>query len=63
LKRLVVDDHPLIRQAVQVRWIGRQRGLQSDTLHETVALVDQRLARNRAKRREAPNAEALVSVG
>jgi hypothetical protein len=46
-----------------VRRIARQRGLQSDPLDEIVALVDQRLARNRAKRREALNAEALVSVG
>jgi hypothetical protein len=32
-------------------------------MDEIVALVDQRLARNRAKRREALNAEVLVSVG
>jgi hypothetical protein len=46
-----------------VRRIARQRGLQSDTLHEIVTLVDERLARNRAKRSEAQNVEALVSVG
>jgi hypothetical protein len=45
-----------------VQRIARQRGLQSDTLHEIVTLVDERLARNRAKRNEARNAEALASV-
>ena len=46
-----------------VRRIARQQGLQSDTLDEIVTLVDERLARNRAKRSEAQNVEALVSVG
>ena len=46
-----------------VRRIARQRGLHSDTLDEIVGLVDERLARNRAKHSEAQNAEALVSVG
>jgi hypothetical protein len=46
-----------------VRRIARQRGLQSGTLDEIVTLVDERLARNRAKRSEAQNVEALVSVG
>ena len=32
-----------------VRRIARQRGLQSNALHEIVALVDERLARNRAR--------------
>ena len=32
-----------------VRRIARQRGLQSDTLNEIVTLVDERLARNRAR--------------
>jgi hypothetical protein len=46
-----------------VRRIARQRGLQSDALDETVALVDERLARNRAKHREPQHVEALASVG
>ena len=46
-----------------VRRIARQQGLQSDTLDEIVTLVDERLGRNRAKRSEAQNVEALVSVG
>jgi hypothetical protein len=46
-----------------VQRIARQRGLQSDTLHEIVRLVDERLARNRAKHREAQHVEALVSAG
>ncbi len=45
-----------------VRRIARQQGLQSDTLDEIVTLVDERLARNRAMRREALNVEALASV-
>ena len=32
-----------------VRRIARQRGLQSNALHEIVALVDERLARNRGR--------------
>ena len=47
-------------------WCGAspaRRGLQSGTLHEIVALVDERLARNRAKRIEAPKVEALASIG
>jgi hypothetical protein len=35
-----------------VRCVARLRGLQSDTLDEIVALVDERLARNRAERLE-----------
>jgi hypothetical protein len=46
-----------------VRRIARQRGMQSDALDEIVTLVDERLARNRAKRSEARDAEALASVG
>ena len=46
-----------------VRRIARQCGLQSGTLDEIVTLVDERLARNRAKRSEAQNVETLVSVG
>jgi hypothetical protein len=41
-----------------VRRIARQQGLQSNALHEIVALVDERLARNRAVRSAQP-AEAL----
>jgi len=37
-----------------VRRIAHQRGLQSDPLHEIVALVDDRLAQNRAARRAPP---------
>jgi hypothetical protein len=36
-----------------VQQIARQRGLRSDTLGEIVALVDERLARNRAQQRAA----------
>jgi hypothetical protein len=43
--------------------IARQRRLQSDTLEQIVTLVDERLARNRARRSEARNAEALASLG
>jgi hypothetical protein len=46
-----------------VRRIAHQRGLRSDTLDEIVRLVDERLARNRAKRNEAREPEALSSVG
>jgi hypothetical protein len=46
-----------------VRRIAGQRGLHSDTLHEIVNLVDERLERNRAGRRSAQNVEALASVG
>ena len=46
-----------------VRRIARQRGLQSGTLDEIVTLVEERLARNRAKRIEALNVEALASIG
>jgi hypothetical protein len=46
-----------------VRRIARQRGLQSDTLNEIVTLVDERLARNRARCSSSQNVEALVSVG
>jgi hypothetical protein len=42
-----------------VRRIAHQRGLQSDTLHEIVTLVDERLARNRAKRSASQNVEAV----
>jgi hypothetical protein len=35
-----------------VRCVARLRGVQSDTLDEIVALVDERLARNRAERLE-----------
>ena len=45
-----------------VQRIARQRGLQSDTLNEIVTLVDNRLAKNRAQHRAAPNVQALVSV-
>jgi hypothetical protein len=46
-----------------VRRIARERGLQSDTLNEIVTLVDERLARNRARCSSSQNVEALVSVG
>jgi len=46
-----------------VQRIARQRGLQSDTLNEIVTLVDERLARNRARCSSSQNVEALVSVG
>jgi hypothetical protein len=46
-----------------VRRIARQLGLQSDTLHEIVALVDERLGRNRARRSPPRSVEALASVG
>ena len=46
-----------------VRRIARHCGLQSGTLDEIVTLVEERLARNRAKRIEALNVEALASVG
>lgn len=42
-----------------VRRVARQRGLQSDTLHEIVTLVDERLARNRARHSSSQNVEAL----
>lgn len=42
-----------------VRRIARQRGLQSDTLHKIVTLVDERLARNRARRSASQKVEAL----
>jgi hypothetical protein len=46
-----------------VRRIAGQRGLQSDTLHEIVSLVDARLGINRARRGPAPRVEELASVG
>jgi hypothetical protein len=45
-----------------VQRIARQRGLGSDTLNEIVTLVDERLARNRAKHREARTPEAFATV-
>ena len=45
-----------------VRRIARQLGLQSDTLHEIVALVDERLGRNRARRSPSRSFAPLVSV-
>ena len=45
-----------------VRRIARQLGLQSDTLHEIVALVDERLGRNRARRSQSRSFGALASV-
>jgi len=45
-----------------VRRIARQLGLQSDTLHEIVALVDERLGRNRARRSPSRSFGALASV-
>jgi len=48
-----------------VRRIARQLGLQSDTLHEIVALVDERLGRNRSaaeRRRFASTAEPFAST-
>lgn len=46
-----------------VRRIARQRGLHSDALDEIVALVDKRLAQNRAPQREAQPAFALAVAG
>jgi hypothetical protein len=46
--------------------IAQQRGLQSDTLHEIVARVDERLARNRSaaeRRLAAPSAVPLAAKG
>jgi hypothetical protein len=43
-----------------VRWIARQRGLQSDTLREIVNLVDERLARNRARHSASQNVAAAA---
>jgi len=45
-----------------VRRIAGQRGLQSDTLHEIVSLIDARLGINRARRDPAPRIEELASV-
>jgi hypothetical protein len=45
-----------------VRRIARQRGLHCDALHEIVALVDERLGRNRAQRVPALGLEALPSL-
>ena len=45
-----------------VRRIARQLGLQSDTLHEIVALVDERLGRNRARLSPSRSFGALASV-
>src|SRR4029077_14309908 len=45
-----------------VRRIARQLGLQSEVLHEIVALVDERLGRNRAKRSASRSFEVLASV-
>jgi hypothetical protein len=45
-----------------VRRIARQLGLQSEVLHEIVALVDERLGRNRAKRSASHSFEVLASV-
>jgi hypothetical protein len=42
--------------------IARQRGQQCETLNEIVALVDERLKRNRAARREARPAETLATA-
>lgn len=46
-----------------VRRIARQLGLQSDTLHEIVTLVDERLGRNREGRSPSRSFGALASVG
>ncbi len=45
-----------------VQRIARQRGLFSNALNEIVRLVDERLARNRARQREARNPVALASA-
>jgi hypothetical protein len=45
-----------------VQRIARQRGLQSDTLHEIVNLVDERLNENRAKRSAPLEVQARVSA-
>ncbi|MEN3353625.1 MAG: hypothetical protein V7640_1783 [Betaproteobacteria bacterium] len=45
-----------------VQRIARQRGLHSDTLHEIVNLVDERLNENRAKRSASVDVEARVNV-
>jgi hypothetical protein len=42
-----------------VQRVARQRGLESDALHDIVAVVDERLARNRARRTAAQNVEAV----
>jgi hypothetical protein len=45
-----------------VRRIARQRGLHCDVLHEIVALVDERLGRNRAQRSTVLGLEAVPSL-
>lgn len=45
-----------------VRRIAGQRGLQSDTLHEIVSMVDERLGRNRARRTLAYDLGTMASV-
>ncbi len=42
--------------------IARQQGLWSEVLHEIVALVDERLGRNRARRNPVRSAEPLASA-
>jgi hypothetical protein len=42
--------------------IARQQGLWSDALHEIVALVDERLGRNRVRRSPSLSFGALASV-
>jgi hypothetical protein len=45
-----------------VQRIARQRGLQSDTLHEIVNLVDEHLKENRARRSSSLDVPARASV-